>query len=123
VSYTVNFPWTGFFQPVDNDAINTMKAGNAVPVKFSLGGYYGLNIFSAGYPKPITIPCGGTLGIDEIEVTVNAGSSSLTYDSTVGQYVYVWKTDTKGWASGTCRQLILVLADGSTPKTAIFQAK
>ena len=42
---------------------------------------------------------------------MTAGSSSLSYDAAIDQYVYVWKTD-KGWA-GTCRQLIVQLIDGT----------
>jgi hypothetical protein len=41
-----------------------------------------------------------------------AGESSLTYAATTGHYTYVCKTD-RGWA-GTCRQLALRLADGTT---------
>ena len=49
--HTVIFNWSGFFQPVDNlPALNVVKAGSAIPVKFSLGGNKGLNIFAAGYP-------------------------------------------------------------------------
>ena len=57
---TVNVIWafTGFFSPVDNPpALNTMKAGAAVPVKFSLAGDQGLAIFAAGYPNSIRIAC------------------------------------------------------------------
>jgi hypothetical protein len=40
--------FTGFFQPIDNQpTINTMKAGAAVPVKFSLGGNQGLNLWGS----------------------------------------------------------------------------
>jgi hypothetical protein len=35
----------GPFAPVDPDKVNTMKAGRTVPVKFSLGGDYGLDVF------------------------------------------------------------------------------
>ncbi len=50
----VNVIWgfTGFFSPIDNlPAINSMKAGAAVPVKFSLGGDQGLDIFALGSPR------------------------------------------------------------------------
>jgi len=47
--------------------------------------------------------------LDDIEQTVTAGSSSLSYGG--GQYNYVWKTD-KSWA-GTCRQLVVKLIDGT----------
>ena len=37
------YTFDGFFSPVDNlPTINVVKAGNAVPVRFSLGGDYGL---------------------------------------------------------------------------------
>jgi hypothetical protein len=114
--YTVNttFSFTGFFQPVDNlPTLNLLKAGQAVPVKFSLGGNQGLNIFAAGYPKSAVIPCDSTALLDGVEETVTAGGSTLTYDAGADQYVYVWKTD-KSWGAGTCRQLIVRFTDGTS---------
>ena len=36
------FSFTGFFTPVDNlPVVNQVKAGQAVPLKFSLDGYQG----------------------------------------------------------------------------------
>jgi uncharacterized protein len=111
-SFTIPF-WNGFMQPVDNlPEINVAKAGSAIPVKFSLGGDHGLNIFAAGYPKSQIISCGSTGSTDDIEQTVTAGASSLSYDPTTNTYNYVWKTD-KAW-TGSCRQLVVVLADGTT---------
>ncbi len=105
----------GFRQPVDaRPTLNQMKAGAAVPVKFSLGGDQGLSIFAAGYPKSQVIACGATADVDGIEQTVNAGGSSMTYDPSTDTYDYVWKTD-KTWA-GTCRQLVLAFADGSVQR-------
>jgi hypothetical protein len=112
-------PFTGFFQPVDNSpTINQVKAGSAIPVKFSLGGNLGLSIFAAGSPGSHQASCVTGNPTDAIEQTVTAGSSSLQYDSTSNQYIYVWKTD-KTW-SGTCRQLDVTLSDGTT-HTAMFQ--
>ena len=113
-SYGAGFTWTGFFQPIDNvPVLNSLKAGQAVPVKFSLGGNFGLSIFAAGYPSSAPITCGSNALVDAVEETVTAGSSSLTYDAGSGQYNYVWKTD-RTWAPGSCRQLILRFTDGST---------
>ena len=54
------FSFTGFFPPVNNlPVVNGLKAGEAVPVKFSLHGYQGLDIFAAGYPKSVAIRCDG----------------------------------------------------------------
>lgn len=115
VTYQVIYAWNGFFQPIDNgeNVWNTVKAGSAVPVKFSLGGDQGLSIFATGYPKLFKVSCtGGTE--DAIESTVTAGGSSLTYDALAGQYIYVWKTD-KSWANTiTCGRLYVTLIDGTT---------
>jgi WD40 repeat protein len=112
------YAFTGFFQPVDNTdssgtyILNSMKAGAAVPVKFSLNGNQGLSVFAAKSPASATFSCDPTMSVDAIEQTVNAGGSSLGYSSSTGQYTYVWKTDSS-WA-GTCRQLVVTLADGTT---------
>jgi hypothetical protein len=47
VTYSVIYDFDGFFNPVDNpDVLNRVKAGSAIPVKFSLGGDQGLDIFA-----------------------------------------------------------------------------
>jgi hypothetical protein len=110
--YQVIYNWAGFFEPVGNlPWLNQAKAGQAIPVKFSLAGNQGLAIFAAGSPSSRQVACESGAPVDEIEQTVNAGGSSLTYDPFSGQYIYVWKT-AKEWAI-TCRQLSVVLADGT----------
>ena len=114
-THAVIFNFAGFFQPVDNLPVyNQVNSGQAIPVKFSLGGYKGLNIFAAGYPKSVVIACNVTDPVDGIEETVTAGGSSLSYDPLTDRYNYVWKTD-KAWA-GTCRQLVVKFVDGTTQR-------
>jgi hypothetical protein len=117
------YSFGGFVQPVDaRPTLNSLKAGAAVPVKFSLGGNRGLDIFDGGYPKSQSIACDSAADVDGIESTVNAGNSSLTYDPTADVYTYIWKTD-KAWA-GSCRQLVLQFADaGTTTARANFKFK
>jgi hypothetical protein len=91
--------------------INTVKAGLALPVKFSLGGDRGLAVLAVGYPQSQHVVCDSGARLDEIEQTVSPGASKLTYDAGSGQYNYVWKTDS-AW-SGTCRQLVVRFVDGS----------
>jgi hypothetical protein len=111
---TVLYNFSGFFAPVDNlPTFNVVNAGKGIPVKFSLSGNKGLSIFAAGYPMSVVINCDGSVE-DEIENTVNAGQSSLSYDASTDQYNYVWKTQ-NSWA-GTCRQLIVKLNDGTEHK-------
>jgi hypothetical protein len=109
------YSFGGFQQPVDaRPTLNSMKAGVAVPVKFSLGGDRGLDIFSDGYPRSESIACDSSADVDGIEQTVAAGGSALTFDALTDLYSYVWKTD-KTWA-GKCRQLVLAFSDGSVAR-------
>ena len=106
------YNFTGFFQPIDNLPLeNIVSAGQGVPVKFSLGGYQGLNILAAAYPTSTLIACDASAPGDVIEETVNAGDSSLSYDAVTDRYTYVWKTN-KAW-KGTCRMFVLKLSDGT----------
>jgi len=100
--------------------LNSLSAGQAVPVKFSLDGNQGLSIFAPNSPSSSVIPCDAAAPVDPVEQTVTNSTSGLIYDSGSGQYSYVWKTD-KSWA-GTCRQLTLAFKDG-TVHTAHFKFK
>ena len=115
------YNFTGFFAPIDNPPVfNEMKAGQGAPVKFSLGGNQGLNIFAAGSPSSIQITCNSGDPIDPVSETETAGQSSLSYDATTDRYKYVWKTE-NSWKN-TCRQLTVTLRDG-TVHSAKFKFK
>jgi hypothetical protein len=93
------YRFDGFRPPVDNPGTgatpvyNSAKAGQSIPMKFSLSGYQGLDIIAAGYPKVTSVTCNSTAVVDPLEeyaaTTTNGG---LTYDATADQYNYVWKT-------------------------------
>jgi len=106
--------FTGFFPPVGNPPIfNTVKAGSAVPVKFSLKGNQGMAIFAANSPASKQVNCKNAAVSGPI---ITAVSNRLTYDPSTDTYNYIWKTN-KAWA-GSCRQLI----DG-TSHMALFSFK
>jgi hypothetical protein len=112
------YTFTGFFPPIDNlPTLNIANAGNSIPIKFSLSGFRGLNLFAAGYPAsvPITCPNGGR---DDIEEISPPGGSTLSYNPLLDRYRYGWQTDRR-WRN-TCRQLIVRLKDG-TEKRANFR--
>lgn len=115
-----SFNFTGFFSPVDNTpTFNLLKAGSAVPIKFSLNGYQGLAIFAAGSPSAHAVACPDSPSVvDAVEETVTAGGSGLSFDATTGQYKYVWKTPKE--LKGQCRRLVLKFTDGSS-QAALFQ--
>lgn len=112
---TVLYDFTGFFAPVENlPTLNVVNAGRGIPVKFSLSGNKGLNIFAANSPSSVAINCDGSAPQSDVQETVTAGGSSLSYSSGSDQYVYTWKTESS-WA-GTCRQLTVKLNDGTEHK-------
>lgn len=116
---TVRYNFTGFFSPVSNPpTLNAVNAGRAIPVKFSLSGNKGLNIFAPNNPYSVSFNCDtNDPGVDVSE-TLTAGGSSLSFSGDL--YTYVWKTESS-WA-GTCRQLVITLNDG-TVHTANFKFK
>jgi len=114
-------PFTGFFPPISNlPVLNVVQAGQAIPVKFSLGEHRGWAIFAPGYPKSKAVPCDPDDPINDVQSTETAGGSGLTYDIATDTYTYVWKTD-KAWRK-SCRTLLLQLTDG-IDHTADFRFK
>jgi hypothetical protein len=107
--YGVVFDFEGFYNPVGNPpALNPVRAGQAITLKFSLGGDQGLDVVATGYPLSMAIDC--RTG-EPIDGTTLPASTRLRYDPTIDQYTDLWAT-LKPWR-GTCRQFILMLADGT----------
>lgn len=113
------FQFTGWFPPVDNPfVVNSVKAGQSIPMKFSLNGDQGLGIIASGYPVSQQITGVDWVPVNEIEGTVSG--SGLSYNAASDQYTYVWKTNA-AWA-GTWRRFTLRLVDG-TERFALFKFK
>ena len=107
IGYTV-FDFSGFFEPVSMDGSNVAKAGQAIPVSFSLGGDQGLDVVTSArfvIEGSVANPTG------EVLDAATAGRSGLTYNAATDRYTYVWKTQ-KAWGSKT-GQFVLTLSDGS----------
>lgn len=111
--------FSGFMPPLDPwPAVNRVRAGAVVPVKFGFGADKGLDIFSAA-PSTVAANCDGSVPAGSPgESTQSPGQSGLRYDAATQQYTYVWKTE--GSWTNTCRQLVLRFKDGSTHR-ANFQ--
>jgi hypothetical protein len=109
-NFSTLFEFTGFIAPVNNPpVVNVMKAGRSVPVKFSLNGNQGLEIFALGYPRSRKVTCDVSAPGDVVEETVSSGNSALTYDAENDQYLYPWNT-LRSWTG--CRVFELKLSDG-----------
>ncbi len=105
----INF--MGFYSPISNlPSINNVNAGSAIPIQFSAGGYLGMSIVAAGYPKSQAISCETALPTGTAVPIDTPGASGLTYDNFSRTYTIVWKTEEK-WEAA-CRQLVLRLTDG-----------
>jgi probable HAF family extracellular repeat protein len=108
----LSWPFSGFANPIDDaPAWNTLKAGHEVKLRFGLGGDRGLAIFAAGSPSSTALSCttGATIGS---AVPLSPSDFELNYQPGPDRYTLRWQTSSE-WA-GTCRQLGLQLADGST---------
>jgi hypothetical protein len=100
----------GFTPPVSNPPdVNAVRAGQAVPVKFSVPGGGGTlaDVLADGYPQSGPVSCTTPNGLTSGEPTASVGSSSAVLGD---RYNYVWKTD-RSWRG--CRMLVLKLVDGS----------
>jgi hypothetical protein len=112
-TYSVAYDFAGFASPVAAyPTAASMKSGQAVPIKFSLHGYQGLDIFSAGSPS--WIPCGA---VD----APTPGDGTLSYNASADRYTYL-ATTSKSWA-GSCRDLIVTLRDGTTHRARFTFSK
>jgi len=115
------YDFGGFYQPVDNPGttgvVNTAKAGAAIPIRFTLGWDFGLDVLAAGSPTSTPYTC-SSASENAIEETVTSSTSSFSYEPGAERYSYIWKTD-KAW-SGTCRKLKVTLKDG-TSHEALFK--
>jgi hypothetical protein len=117
-STTVNYEvrsaesdFKGFRWPVDDyPAINRWIAGEVVPVRFSLGGYRGLDVLAPGYPQVAEVDCG-----EGEQPTTGRPARSVWWQKGLRfkhrSYVFMWRTE-RDWTRD-CRQFLLKLNDGS----------
>ncbi|MFI7520429.1 M36 family metallopeptidase [Micromonospora globbae] len=107
-----------FLDRAAQPALNTVVAGDAVPMKFKLATNRGLDILAAGSPYSRLVDCdtlrtvhpdGSITPRPTPVAAVNPGGSRMSVNAN-GQYNYPWKTD-PAWA-GTCREFVLTLDTG-----------
>ncbi len=102
------FDFSGILPPLSTESPNLRNAGSAIPVRFSLGGDFGSDIFAAGYPS--WQACSG--GAET--------AATLTHRPRIGAGgVYDVRVASPVAYAGTCQLLKIVLADGSTQTITI----
>jgi hypothetical protein len=121
ITYTVpGYVFTGFGAPISNPpAINAFKAGQPIPVRWTLTLTDGTPVSDPASFTSLTTEAGCPASGPPGTVETSVGGSGLQYFGS-GNWQFNWKTP-KSYA-GTCRTMILTLADGST-HTAEFQFK
>lgn len=119
--YTVTYQFTGFAAPINNlPTVNTAKAGQAVPVKWTITDFYGVGVSDPSSFEAVTSSSGAcAVGAPFDAVETYTGNSGLQYLGG-GSWQFNWKTP-KSYA-GLCRTLHLTLADGGD-HTAAFSFK
>jgi len=117
-NYTVVEPplaFLGFRGPIHDGSV--VRAGDTLPIAFSLGGFHGLDVLADGSPSSVQVDCddpgaatGGTPARSE-------GDRGLRFSRWTGNYVFKWQTERR-WA-GTCRTFVLTFADGSVQRLTV----
>jgi Tol biopolymer transport system component len=107
-------PWDfqGFDSPVDNlPTLNQVKAGQAIPLKWTLQAPAGPVTSLAGATLTTTaVPCSASAPVDPVEETLPDGSGLRNQGG--GRYLLNWKTPSS--YAGSCRRLHLDIGDGVT---------
>lgn len=109
--YRVVFNFAGFAKPVVNVPGTTdLRAGDTLPLTFTLGGDKGLAVIATGYPRSAPISCGSSPELTTGDATT-AQRALIYTQARGGRYTYFWRTD-PAW-SATCRQVVVKLVDGT----------
>ncbi|HTK16568.1 MAG TPA: HYR domain-containing protein [Acidimicrobiia bacterium] len=123
-SVTVTFDISGgLLQPVNPNALNTVKNGSTVPLKWQVpspsGGYITTTaIVSAFVLTQVNCASLSTTVLDAVDFTTTGGTS-LRYDTTANQFIQNWQTPKK---AGNCYRVDIVFVGGQK-LTANFQLK
>ena len=120
-SYGVEFNFSGFRTPVDNNAVlNGANSGQAIPLKWELRDYAGnpVTTLTSVILTVATLACSQGSTTDLIEEYA-AGSSGLQNHGG-GSYQFNWKTP--GSYAKSCKTMKLDLGEGEF-RTALFEFK
>lgn len=116
VTYTVQYNFSGYFNPILNDGSAYFHSGRTIPVKFQLTAADGSIVSSAvANIQVFEILNTPTGTVDESIDTLASGNSNtgtlFRFDPTSNQYIY--NLSTSGYATGTYL-LRTTISDGST---------
>jgi 6-phosphogluconolactonase len=105
----------GFFGPIDEGSV--VRAGDAIPIVFSLGAYRGPHILADGSPSSVRVDCEHPGQATGGELAESQSGRGLRFHDWSGHYIFTWQTKS-AWA-GTCRTFVLGLRDGSVGRLTV----
>ena len=88
-----------------------IRAGRTLPLRFTLGGDLGLDLFAPGFPVSREVSCTTGEAVGVPAPILQPGGSGLTYSAGNATYRLNWSTES-GWG-GSCRELIVRFRDSS----------
>jgi predicted extracellular nuclease len=109
----MHYEFKGFSKPVKNPPeINSKKkAGSPLKFKFELKGPDSVDAVADGYPRSQPVACDDWSSTGPSEAIVTDGKDKMKAHKKSVRYEYKWLTDS-AW-KGSCRQLVVLLKDGS----------
>jgi hypothetical protein len=121
---TVSFDISGgLLSPVNPNALNTVKGGSTVPLKWQVRTPGGDFITSTSIVSSFVltqVSCSAlSTAIDEVDFTTTGGTA-LRYDSTANQFIQNWQTPKK---AGACYRVDIAFVGGIQKLSANFQLK
>ena len=116
--YTVVEPllgFRGFLGPIHDGSV--VRAGDAIPIVFSLGANRGLHILAEGSPSSVQVDCEHPGQPTGGEPAASHFDRGLRFNRWTGHYVFTWQTK-RAWG-GTCRSFVLGLRDGTVARLTV----
>jgi hypothetical protein len=119
----LRYDFDGFYQPIDMEAVNLAKAGQAIPVKWRLANGNGVPISDpASFVRlrSMEVACESGESLPQDVEEYAPGSSGLQYLGD-GYWQFNWKTQKR--YAGTCRDMWVVFNNQTTSPTVTFMFK
>jgi len=113
---------SGFLQPINPDGSSLFNRGQSVPAKLQLAGDEFFGFDTSGWTiQKITAACGGSVGSVSEDVGSVTPSTQFRYDAASDQYIY--NTDFRNAAVGSCWILRVTLDSGQVFDSAMFKIR
>jgi hypothetical protein len=104
----------------DEPALNVVRPGSTLPLRFTTGSAGGLDILASGSPYSRMVDCATLRTVEPGQEFITPrplpvpaqtpGGSGLSYSAGDDEYQFPWKTE-QAWG-GTCREFVLTRMDG-----------